>query len=55
MKLFKNNNTGAITIWNESYRKQYYFYSKRDAIKLFKNEYKLRGKVTEVNWCLWSL
>lgn len=48
MKLYKNKNTGAIIIWNESYCKQYYFYPKRDAIKLFKNEYKVRGKVTEV-------
>ena len=50
MKLFKSNKSGSIIIWNEYFKKQYFYYSKREAIKLFKQEYKLRGKVTEVNY-----
>lgn len=55
MKLFKNHRTGMITIWTDnSCYHQYCFYSKREAIKLFKKTYGLRGKVTEVDWCLWA-
>jgi hypothetical protein len=52
MKLFKNPRTGLITIWCDSMYEQYMFYSKREAMRLFKKKHGLRGKVTEVDWCL---
>ncbi len=55
MKLFKHPRTGLITIWSDEYcYHKYLYYSKREAIRLFKKTYNLRGKVEEVNWCLWS-
>lgn len=55
MKLFKNPRTGLITIWTDhNMYEQYMFYSKREAMKMFKKKHGLRGKVTEVNWCLWA-
>lgn len=53
MRLFKNKYTGTITIWQDNMKEQYQFYSKRDAIKKFKDKYKLRGKVTEVNYSIY--
>ena len=55
MKLFKNPRTGLITIWCDSMYEQYMYYSKREAMRLFKKKHGLRGKVTEVDWCLFSL
>jgi hypothetical protein len=56
MKLFKHPVTGLITIWHQEllFSRQYLYYSKREAARLFKKEYGLRGKVVEVDWCLWS-
>lgn len=56
MRLFKHPRTGLITIWHQdlSLYKQYLYYSKREAARLFKKEYGLRGKITEVDWCLWA-
>ena len=54
MKLFKHPKTGLITIWCDDVYEQYMFYSKREAMKKFKKTYSLRGKITEVDWCLWA-
>jgi hypothetical protein len=53
MKLFKNPMTQSITIWQDNMKEQYQFYSKKEAIKKFKDKYKLRGKVTEVNYSIY--
>ena len=55
MKLFKHPRTGLITIWcDHNIYEQYMFYSKREAMKMFKKTHGLKGKITEVNWCLWA-
>ena len=51
MKLFKSKTSGYITIWYGSIMQQYAYYSKKEAIKKFKEEHGLRGKVIEVDYC----
>ena len=61
MKIYKNPTTGMYHIWAEDIHgnmilERYLYYTKREAIKLFRKAHpastrKTKG-ITNVNWCL---
>jgi hypothetical protein len=55
IKFFKHPKTALMTIWCGDIVEQYMFCSKKDAISQFKKHNKLKGPVTDMNYCPFSL
>lgn len=49
INLYKNGS--SVIIWYGSTRKQYWYYTQKEAIRLFKEEYGIKGKVVKTNFC----
>jgi len=41
----------CITIWYERTYHQYWYYTQKEAIRLFKEKYGIKGKVEKTNFC----
>lgn len=49
IQLYKNGN--SIIIWYGNTRHQYWFHTQKDAIREFKKQYGIKGKVVKANFC----
>jgi hypothetical protein len=51
IRIYRNRINGSFIIWTDYEKCTYYDYTKTEAIRKFKQDNNVRGKVINVNFC----